>query len=877
MGSGVSISGCQSLSAVQVRNFINRITPKHVAQKTTTSTSAVSPAVKKSPEEDGIPLLVKDAVEYLSSYGLEHVGLFRVSGSKKKVTALKAKYDGGESVDLVQEADIDTVASLLKCCLKELPEGVIPESAQSSFIIDYRDYRSDEEKCNKQLKHLIDDLSRTHFIVLHYLCTFFIMVASYSEINKMTLENLSIVLGPSFFSVPFSPKVQEEQNLCNDLLLYIFKNFHQLTVDRAQQENIQQEVRVKKDSRQKILHSDDSAANLKSPTNSSQAELWSECETPSLHEDQTICSKLRDDNNKENYPHRPAELEENATCSRDLQHHMDKKMFDGSGRHGIGILQSKQPRSGNGKIHEGNQEIETVSQCLPEIWTTKGMTSHDHSPHLSFRGATDFQQRSSPIMRIQDFAEQLQHASENSFLKLQALETDLCSAFLPSQEEVGVQSHGCKEATTSLIQTVPSEATNHAEPVSVHRELQSDTDLVAEDNRSFGTSRLLFHITDGDNPLLSPRCSIFSQSQRYNLDPESAPSPPSAQQFMMPRSSSRGNCEDPKEPMTVIQLTKQIQNLKRKIRKFEDKFELEKNYRPSHSDKTSNPEVLKWMNDLSKARKQLKELKLKFSEDQNVPRATPSKPYDDRSVASIVVEQHDVTNSPMSSVEETVETVWKRLKEKRQLLNLPENVKDMTKKQMNLEKMSLQKCLLYFENIHGRPVTKQERSLIKPLYDRYRIIKQLLSTASLIPTIHEEEDSDDDSAPNSSSEFVLTEEHDLAADEHLTYCSDDLEPAYVSPLDERRSMRQPALSMSNLHEASMPELLDQLRETRADKKRLRKALREFEEHFLRQTGRSAQKEDRIPMAEEYCEYKQIKAKLRLLEVLISKQDVSKTI
>lgn len=71
----------------------------------------------------------------------------------------------------------------------------------------------------------------------------------------------------------------------------------------------------------------------------------------------------RDDNNKENYPHRATELEENATCSRDLQHHMDKKMFDGSSRHGIGILQSKQPRSGgksdNGKIHEGTQVRET--------------------------------------------------------------------------------------------------------------------------------------------------------------------------------------------------------------------------------------------------------------------------------------------------------------------------------------------------------------------------------------------------------------------------------------------------------------------------------------------------------------------------------------
>lgn len=36
--------------------------------------------------------------------------------------------------------------------------------------------------------------------------------------------------------------------------------------------------------------------------------------------------------------------------------------------------------------------------------------------------------------------------------------------------------------------------------------------------------------------------------------------------------------------------------------------------------------------------------------------------------------------------------------------------------------------------------------------------------------------------------------------------------------------------------------------------------------------RNVQKEDRIPMAEEYSEYKHIKAKLRLLEVLISKRD-----
>lgn len=71
------------------------------------------------------------------------------------------------------------------------------------------------------------------------------------------------------------------------------------------------------------------------------------------------------------------------------------------------------------------------------------------------------------------------------------------------------------------------------EPLPAHRDWQNDTDSSPQEHRSLGASRLLYHITDGDNPLLSPRCSIFSQSQRFNLDPESAPSPPSAQPFMM--------------------------------------------------------------------------------------------------------------------------------------------------------------------------------------------------------------------------------------------------------------------------------------------------------------------------------------------------------
>nr|XP_033797382.1 protein FAM13C [Geotrypetes seraphini] len=592
-----------------------------------------------------------------------------------------------------------------------------------------------------------------------------------------------------------------------------------------------------------------------------------------------------DENNKENYPQRANILDESQSALWDTQQQVEKKVFDSISRPGISISQIKTPKSNtdleNGKSHEGSQAKENVVPGFSNQWVKASVPSNEPTEYAAIKSPDAVQVQSrkghGTFVVPKEAAEQLQSFAENSFLRLQALETDLCSAFLPAQEEDN-QEQVSTEAATLSTRSAQTDGVVSGEPLLAQKDWQSTTDNEPHEHHSLGTSRLLYHITDGDNPLLSPRCSIFSQSQRFNLDPESAPSPPSTQQFMMPRSSSRGKCVDIKEPQTVAQLTKHIQNLKRKIRKYEEKFELEKKYRPSHNDKISNPEVLKWMTDLAKDRKQLKELKLKMSEDRSSVLRTSQCTLQGESsgIYSSRTEQQEAASAQLPSVEETVDTVWKRLKEKRELLNMPENLQTMTHKQMTVEKNMLQKCLLYFESIHGQPANKQEQSLMKPLYDRYRIIKQLLSSASLIPTIQEEEDSDEDSSQGCHQLSCRTAS-DITVDENLSQSDQDNEPTFLSPLEEKKAAKQPALSMSNLHEATMPELLEHLRETKADKKRLRKALREFEEHFLKQTGRSAKKEDRIPMAEEYCEYKQIKAKLRLLEVLINKQDVSKTI
>ncbi|XP_042340984.1 protein FAM13A [Plectropomus leopardus] len=417
--------------------------------------------------------------------------------------------------------------------------------------------------------------------------------------------------------------------------------------------------------------------------------------------------------------------------------------------------------------------------------------------------------------------------------------------------------------------------------------------------------RLIRQLLEEDSdPMLSPRFYAYGQCQQYLDDTEVPPSPPNAHSFVSRRrSSSLGSCDDEKEELTSAQITKRIHVLRKKIHRFEERFEEERKYRPSHSDKAGNPEVLRWVNELAKLRKELKENKLMKSEEDLPPLTRQRSNTLPKSFGSQLEKKPQQEKVPKPPVESSLETILKKLQEKREEVNRPEDIKDMTREQIGAEKVALQKALLYYESIHGRPVTKSERQIMKPLYDRYRLVKQILCRASSIPVIgspsskrrgpllqpiiegetalffddiKEEEDGSEDDG-DSKTQFTVTVRPDLSVISFLDHMEEEAD-GFISPVDELSPSKNVTdMRLSNLHSATTQELVEQLQETREEKKRLRKNLKEFEEQFFRQNGRNVQKEDRSPLSVEYNEYKHVKAKLRLLEVLISKRDSSKFI
>lgn len=218
-----------------------------------------------------------------------------------------------------------------------------------------------------------------------------------------------------------------------------------------------------------------------------------------------------------------------------------------------------------------------------------------------------------------------------------------------------------------------------------------------------------------------------------------------------------------------------------------------------------------------------------------------------------------------------------------------EQLDDLSADQLVQEKSAVQHGLLYFESLYGHPITKEERDAARPLYDRYRQLKRLVSRTVMfgagtgvpeLPTILEHEamvfeatstplqyssnNSTETTNSPSDSNAPNTLTQNASSDESTTTTTTLTGPAVGvtnSPLE----------SSTNISSMSLDQLWEQLDRTRDEKALLKATIREYESLFEEQNGRKMLKQDRRSLeTETYAQYKEKKAKVRLLQALIKK-------
>ncbi|XP_059382593.1 rho GTPase-activating protein 24-like isoform X1 [Carassius carassius] len=155
------------------------------------------------------PLVVEQCVDFIREQGLTEVGLFRQPGQATLVKELQEAFDAGEKPSFDSSTDVHTVASLLKLYLRELPEPLVPFSHYEEFLVCGKRIPSDREKGLQDLRSLLYELPVANFNLLKYICQFLNDVQSYSNVNKMSIQNLATVFGPNILR----PKAEDPESI----------------------------------------------------------------------------------------------------------------------------------------------------------------------------------------------------------------------------------------------------------------------------------------------------------------------------------------------------------------------------------------------------------------------------------------------------------------------------------------------------------------------------------------------------------------------------------------------------------------------------------------------------------------------------------------
>uniref|UniRef100_A0A8C7YKR8 Rho GTPase activating protein 22 n=1 Tax=Oryzias sinensis TaxID=183150 RepID=A0A8C7YKR8_9TELE len=144
-----------------------------------------------------VPVLVEQCACFIREHGLKEEGLFRAPGQTNHVRELQDAFDRGEKPVFDSSTDVHTVASLLKLYIRELPEPIIPFSKYTQFLSCAQLLNKDKEMGIAELRKQVKSLPQVNYNLIKYICKFLDEVQSYSNDNKMSVQNLATVFGPN--------------------------------------------------------------------------------------------------------------------------------------------------------------------------------------------------------------------------------------------------------------------------------------------------------------------------------------------------------------------------------------------------------------------------------------------------------------------------------------------------------------------------------------------------------------------------------------------------------------------------------------------------------------------------------------------------------
>ncbi|KAK6347635.1 hypothetical protein TWF718_005474 [Orbilia javanica] len=155
------------------------------------------PFTPDSPVDAPLPHVLTDASRYIRLHCLAYEGLFRKVPSTDVLEVAREAYDRRQYLHL-SDYGPNVAAGLIKLYYRTIPEPIIPTYCYEEIEEKFGDNSKTEDAVSSARSILTQSLPKVSCrLLLRHLLPLLALVASHSEINKMTASNLAICFAPS--------------------------------------------------------------------------------------------------------------------------------------------------------------------------------------------------------------------------------------------------------------------------------------------------------------------------------------------------------------------------------------------------------------------------------------------------------------------------------------------------------------------------------------------------------------------------------------------------------------------------------------------------------------------------------------------------------
>uniref|UniRef100_A0A224Z8T1 Signal transduction n=1 Tax=Rhipicephalus zambeziensis TaxID=60191 RepID=A0A224Z8T1_9ACAR len=162
-------------------------------------------------DRSSVPRFVQECILEIERRDMTADGLYRASGNLSQVQKVRCHVNQDDYSVLAQEEDIHVLTGALKMFFRHMKEPLFPYNLFTKFLKAIGQPTRTTKLA--MFRDLLSELPRPNYDTLKYLLRHLLRVTEHSDKNRMHIQNLAIVFGPTLLS-----SGEEPRNLALDMM-----------------------------------------------------------------------------------------------------------------------------------------------------------------------------------------------------------------------------------------------------------------------------------------------------------------------------------------------------------------------------------------------------------------------------------------------------------------------------------------------------------------------------------------------------------------------------------------------------------------------------------------------------------------------------------